>query len=96
MGDRRHHVVPRGVGAVQPSCGRGDRGNAARHSVVLPAVVDIATSLVPTAAVGLGLLMMGAGAVHVRRGEGPNVAVNAVLPAVAAVVAWGRFGPYAF
>jgi hypothetical protein len=51
--------------------------------------------LVPLAAVGLGLLMVGAAAVHVRRGEVPFIAVNAALLAVAAFVAWGRFGPYA-
>ncbi|QHC22724.1 DoxX family protein [Streptomyces sp. GS7] len=63
---------------------------------VLPAAVDTAVGLVPAAATGLGLLMIGAGAVHARRGEGRNVAVNALLLAMAAVVAWGRFGPYAF
>jgi hypothetical protein len=31
-----------------------------------------------------------------RRDEIPNVAVNIVLAVFAAVVAWGRFGPYSF
>lgn len=64
--------------------------------IVLPAAVDIAVGLVPAAAAGLGLVMIGAGAVHARRGEGRNVAMNVLLLAMAAVVAWGRFGPYSF
>ncbi|MFE1174536.1 DoxX family protein [Streptomyces sp. NPDC058773] len=63
--------------------------------LVLPAVVGTAVALVPAAATGLGLLMIGAGAVHARRGEGRNVAVNALLLVIAAAVAWARFGPYA-
>lgn len=69
---------------------------AAALGLVLPAVTGIAPVLVPLAAVGLVLLMIGASAVHVRRGEVPFIAVNAALLAAAAVVAWGRFGPYAF
>jgi len=34
--------------------------------------------------------MIGAAVVHVRRGEVPFIAVNAVLLAAAAFVAWGR------
>jgi hypothetical protein len=64
--------------------------------LVLPAVTGIAPVLVPLAGVGLGLLMIGAAVVHVRRGEVPFIAVNAGLLAAAAFVAWGRFGPYAF
>ena len=64
--------------------------------VVLPAAVHIAPILVPLAAVGLALVMAGAAAVHARRKEAPNVAVNAVLLVLAVVVAWGRFGPYSF
>lgn len=64
--------------------------------LVLPAVTGIAPVLVPLAAVGLGLIMIGAAVVHVRRDEVPFVAVLAVLLAACAVVAWGRFGPYAF
>jgi hypothetical protein len=61
--------------------------------LTLPALLGIATVLVLLAAVGLVLLMMGAAITHVRRGETPVIAVNLVLPALAAVVAWGRFGP---
>ncbi|MFD5752787.1 hypothetical protein [Streptomyces sp. NPDC127033] len=33
---------------------------------------------------------------HARRGEVPYLVLNAVLLILAAGVAWGRFGPYAF
>src|SRR5271168_2940936 len=61
--------------------------------LILPPAVHIAPILVPLAAVGLALVMAGAAAVHARRKETPMVAVNAVLLALAVVVAWGRFGP---
>ncbi|MFF2659891.1 DoxX family protein [Kitasatospora sp. NPDC058032] len=64
--------------------------------LVLPAAVDIAPGLVPVAATGLGIVMVGAAVVHGRRGEGRSVVVNVALLVLAAVVAWGRFGPYAF
>jgi uncharacterized membrane protein YphA (DoxX/SURF4 family) len=64
--------------------------------LILPAVVHIAPILVPLAAVGLVLVMVGAAVVHARRKETPNVGVNVVLIALALFVAWGRFGPYAF
>jgi hypothetical protein len=64
--------------------------------LILPAVVHIAPILVPLAAVGLVLVMVGAAAVHARRNEPMNVAVNVVLIALAIFVAWGRFGPYSF
>lgn len=50
--------------------------------------------LTPLAAVGLIVLMVGAAVVHARRREAQYVAVNVVLLVLAAVVAWGRFGPY--
>jgi uncharacterized membrane protein YphA (DoxX/SURF4 family) len=62
--------------------------------VVLPAVVHIAPILVPLAATGLVLVMLGAATVHARRKEAMNIAVNLVLIALAVFVAWGRFGPY--
>jgi uncharacterized membrane protein YphA (DoxX/SURF4 family) len=64
--------------------------------LVLPAAVDIAPVFVPLAATGLGLMMVGAGITHARRREFPLIAVNTVMLAVAAVVAWGRFGPHSF
>ena len=64
--------------------------------LILPAVFDVATVLVPLAATGLALLMLGAAATHARRKESSNIVVNLVLFALAVFVAWGRFGPYAF
>ncbi len=64
--------------------------------LVLPAVTGIAPILIPIAAVGLVVVMVGAAVTHLRRHEIPNIAANAVLLVLAAVVAWGRFGPYHF
>ena len=64
--------------------------------LVLPALLGIATVLVPLAAVGIALLMIGAAVVHVRRREYPNVVGNLVLAALAVFVAVQRFGPLAF
>jgi uncharacterized membrane protein YphA (DoxX/SURF4 family) len=64
--------------------------------LVVPAAVHIAPILVPLAAVGLALVMVGAIVVHARRKEPMNIAVNVVLIVLAVIVAWGRFGPYSF
>jgi uncharacterized membrane protein len=64
--------------------------------LILPAVFDVATVLVPIAATGLALIMLGAAVTHARRKESQMVVVNVVLLLLAALVAWGRFGPYAF
>jgi uncharacterized membrane protein len=64
--------------------------------LILPAVTGIAPILVPLAAAGLVLVMIGGIVVHARRGETPMIAANAVLLILAALVAWGRFGPYSF
>ena len=64
--------------------------------LILPAVFDVATVLVPIAATGLALLMLGAAVTHARRKESQMIVANVVLFALAAFVAWGRFGPYAF
>ncbi|MFN8078234.1 MAG: DoxX family protein [Kineosporiaceae bacterium] len=61
-----------------------------------PPLTGIAPVLAPLAAVGLVLTMIGAAVVHARRGETQGIVVNAVLLILAAVVAWGRFGPYSF
>jgi uncharacterized membrane protein YphA (DoxX/SURF4 family) len=61
--------------------------------LVLPAA-GITGALIPIAATGLVLLMLGAAITHARRGEMQMIAVNLVLLVLAAVVAWGRFGPY--
>jgi uncharacterized membrane protein len=64
--------------------------------LILPAVTGIAPVLTPLAATGLAITMLGAAATHVRRREPSAVAVNVALLAIAAVIAWGRFGPHAF
>lgn len=64
--------------------------------LVLPPLLDVAPVLAPIAALGLVLMMLGAAITHGRRGETPMVVVNVVLGVLAAVVAWGRFGPYSF
>ena len=62
--------------------------------LLVPALTGVATVLVPLAALGLALLMIGAALTHRRRGELPMIGINAVLLALALVVAWARFGPY--
>jgi hypothetical protein len=62
--------------------------------LILPGAFDTPPILVPLAAGGPGLLMIGAAITHARRGETSNIAMNVVL--LAAVVAWGRFGPESF
>ncbi len=64
--------------------------------LILPAVLDIVPVLVPLAALGLVLMMIGAAITHARRKENPMIGANLVLLILAAVVAWGRFGPYSF
>jgi hypothetical protein len=65
----------------------------AAAGLVLPAALDIAPVLVPLAAVGVVLLMVGAMITHLRRHEAVGVALNLAYLALAAFVAWGRFGP---
>lgn len=62
--------------------------------LILPAATGIAPILTPIAAAGLALVMVGAAVTHIRRREPSGVAFNAVLFALAVLVAWGRFGPY--
>lgn len=64
--------------------------------LILPALLGIAPVLVPLAALGLVILMAGAAITHVKRGEPSVLPINAVLLILAAIVAWGRFGPYSF
>lgn len=68
----------------------------AAFGLILPAVLDLATALVPLAASGLVVLMAGAAITHARRKEGQAIIINVILLVLAAVVAWGRFGPHAF
>lgn len=65
--------------------------------LLLPALVGIAPVLVPVTATCWVLLMIGAMITHVRHGGFTKVlALNVVYLALAAFVAWGRFGPEAF
>ncbi len=59
--------------------------------LILPALTGILPILTPIAAVGLILTMLGASLIHFRRGEMPMIAINLVLLALAAFVAYGRF-----
>ena len=64
--------------------------------LILPAVLDITPVLVPVAAVGVVLLMIGAATVRVRYGSPKAILGDAVYLLLAAFVAWGRFGPESF
>ncbi|WP_422740225.1 DoxX family protein [Micromonospora sp. WMMD729] len=80
---------------------------AAALGLVLPPLTGIATVLTPLAAVGLVIVMTGGILVHLRDRKRRDTAAErqreiqgaitcAVLLVLAAVVAWGRFGPYSF
>ncbi|MFB7248859.1 hypothetical protein CW362_30760 [Streptomyces populi] len=75
------------IGALEVLAGAG---------LILPGALDVAPVLVPLAALGLVLLMIGAAVTHLRRQEAQAIVVNVFLLAVAGFVAWGRFGPYSF
>ena len=59
--------------------------------LILPPLVGVLPWLAPLAATGLVALMLGAAATHLRRHEMGAIAANAVLLALAAFVAVGRF-----
>jgi uncharacterized membrane protein len=94
-------IVDSGMGWAEDFSGGAVKGIGALEvlgalGLILPAVFDVATVLVPIAATGLALIMLGAAVTHARRKESQMVVVNVVLLLLAAFVAWGRFGPYAF
>ncbi|GIJ81418.1 DoxX-like family protein [Micromonospora phaseoli] len=64
--------------------------------LILPAVVDVAPVLVPVTAACWVLLMVGAMITHLRLGSPRFATLNAIYLALAAFVAWGRFGPESF
>jgi hypothetical protein len=68
----------------------------AAAGLVLPAALDIAPVLVPLAATGAVLLLVGAVLTRLRRGERVTIVGDLVYLALAAFVAWGRFGPEPF
>jgi uncharacterized membrane protein len=59
--------------------------------LILPGLTKIQPRLTPLAAAGLVLIMIGAAAWHVQRGELPNLLMNALLGVLAAFVAFGRW-----
>jgi|SRR5215204_6046268 len=64
--------------------------------LVLPGAFDVATALVPAAAIGLALVMVGAFITHLRRRETQGAVTTFVLFALAVFVAVERIGPQAF
>ena len=64
--------------------------------LIVPAVVDIAPVMVPVTAVCWVLLMIGAMITHGRLGQFRLVMLDLVYLALAAFIAWGRFGPESF
>jgi len=64
--------------------------------LIVPAVLGIAPVLVPLAATGAVLLFVGAVIMRLRRGERATIIPDLVYLAMAAFVAWGRFGPGSF
>lgn len=63
----------------------------AATGLILPAALDIAPVLVPLAAVGVVLLMVGAMITHLRRHESKVIAANLTYLALAGFVALARF-----
>ena len=70
-------------------------GLAGLALIVAPIIHPVAW-LAPLAALGLVVLMIGAAVFHLPRHEYSNIGLNAVLGLLAAVIVWGRFGPYHF
>lgn len=68
----------------------------ATAGLILPAALGIAPVLVPLTAVGAVLLFVGAVITRLRRGEKLTIVPDLVYLAMAAFVAWGRFGPESF
>jgi uncharacterized membrane protein YphA (DoxX/SURF4 family) len=68
----------------------------AATGLVLPAALDVAPVLVPVAATGLVMLMVGAVTTRIRRHEFKLMAADLVYLVLAGFVAWGRFGPEPF
>jgi hypothetical protein len=64
--------------------------------LVVPAATDIVPILTPVSAVGLVLLMAGAVMTRIRRQETTAMMADLVYLALAAFIAWGRFGPESF
>jgi putative oxidoreductase len=59
--------------------------------LILPAVTKIQTRLVPLAAAGLILVMVGAIIYHLARGEFSNIAMNIIVILILGFIAYGRW-----
>jgi hypothetical protein len=68
----------------------------AAAGLILPAALDIAPVLVPVTASCVVALFVGAVITRLRRGERMTIVFDLVYLAMAAFVAWGRFGPESF
>jgi DoxX-like protein len=64
--------------------------------LVLPALLDIAPILVPLAAAGVFVLMIGATITHARRKEFSAIPITVTLAVLGLFIAVFRFGPYSF
>ena len=64
--------------------------------LIVPAALDIAPFLVPLAAFGLAMIMVGAVMTRIRRREFKFMVGDLVYLALAGFVVWGRFGPESF
>jgi uncharacterized membrane protein YphA (DoxX/SURF4 family) len=80
-------------GAVPPALVRfiGIAEFAGAIGLLLPAITRIKPWLTPVAASGLLTIMLFASIFHITRGELSILPMNALLGALAAFVAWGRF-----
>jgi hypothetical protein len=83
--------MPRGLGLFA-----GVAEGLAALALVFSPLVHALAWLTPLAAAGLVLLMLGAIVFHIGRREYPNIGLNVIFGVLAAIVAWGRFGPYHF
>jgi DoxX-like family len=68
----------------------------AAAGLILPAALDTAPVLVPLAAVGVLLLMIGAIVTRVQSHLTGTIVPDLAYLALAGFVAWGRFGPGSF
>jgi hypothetical protein len=59
--------------------------------LILPGALNIAPILVPLAAIGLAIIMVGAGVVELRHHEPKHALINLLYLALTIFVAWGRF-----
>ena len=59
--------------------------------LILPGLTGVALDLTPWAAVGLGVVMVGAMIYHSGRGEILNIVLNVVVAAIMAYIAYGRW-----